>query len=39
MKSDISALGIVRLMKMGDFGVCKKKNPMNITFKGKMQQT
>jgi hypothetical protein len=28
------------LMKMGDFDVCnKKKNPMNITIKGKMQQS
>jgi hypothetical protein len=27
------------LMKMGDFDVCNKKNPMNITIKGKMQQS
>jgi hypothetical protein len=26
-------------MKMGDFDVCIKKNPMNITIKGKMQQS
>jgi hypothetical protein len=24
---------------MGDFDVCNKKNPMNITIKGKMQQS
>jgi hypothetical protein len=27
------------LMKMGDFDVCNKKKPMNITIKGKMQQS
>jgi hypothetical protein len=27
------------LIKMGDFDVCNKKNPMNITIKGKMQQS
>ena len=26
-------------MKMGDFDVCNKKKPMNITIKGKMQQS
>jgi hypothetical protein len=24
---------------MGDFDVCNKKKPMNITIKGKMQQS
>jgi hypothetical protein len=27
------------LMKMGDFDVCKKNKTMNITIKGKMQQS
>jgi hypothetical protein len=27
------------LIKMGDFDVCNKTNPMNITIKGKMQQS
>jgi hypothetical protein len=27
------------LMEMGDFDVCNKKKPMNITIKGKMQQS
>ena len=27
------------LMNMGDFDVCNKKNPMNITIKGKMQES
>jgi hypothetical protein len=26
-------------MKMGDFDVCNKKKTMNITIKGKMQQS
>jgi hypothetical protein len=26
-------------MKMGDFDVCNEKKPMNITIKGKMQQS
>jgi hypothetical protein len=27
------------LMNMGDFDVCNKKKPMNITIKGKMQES
>jgi hypothetical protein len=28
-----------RWMEMGDFDVCNKKPPINITIKGKMQQS